>query len=53
MWMWKGLIWLRKCFTHKLLAYDHDVNTVGENTDTTKKSREALLHASKELGLEN
>jgi hypothetical protein len=38
--------------THQLLAYAADVNTVGENTVTTQKNKEALLEASNEVGLE-
>jgi hypothetical protein len=38
--------------THQLLAYADDVNIVAGNTDTIKKNKEALLDASKEVGLE-
>jgi hypothetical protein len=36
---------------HQLLAYAHEINIVEENTDTIKKNTEALLDASKEVGL--
>jgi hypothetical protein len=37
---------------HQLLPYADEVNVVGENVDTIKKKAEALLYASKEVGLE-
>jgi hypothetical protein len=38
--------------THQLLAYADEDNIVGENIDTIKKNAEALLDASKKVGLE-
>jgi hypothetical protein len=37
---------------HQLLAYDDDVNILGDNIDTTKKNTETLIDASKEVGLD-
>jgi hypothetical protein len=38
--------------THQLLAYADDINIVGERIDAIKKNTEAVLDASKEVGLE-
>jgi hypothetical protein len=37
---------------HQLLAYTDDDNILGENIDTIQKNTDALLDASKEVGLE-
>jgi hypothetical protein len=38
--------------THQLLAHSDDVNLLGDNIDTIKKNKEALIDANKEVGLE-
>jgi hypothetical protein len=38
--------------THQLLAYADDANLLGDNIDTIKESKETLIDASKEVGLE-
>jgi hypothetical protein len=38
--------------THQLLAYAHDVNLLGINTESIKRNTETLTDASKEIGLE-
>jgi hypothetical protein len=38
--------------THQLLAYADDVNLLGDNIHTVKKSTETSIDASKEVGLE-
>ena len=38
--------------THQLLAYADDVNILGESVHTVKKNAEALVAATKEIGLE-
>ena len=38
--------------THQLLAYADDVNILGGNVHTVKENVEALVFATKEIGLE-
>ena len=38
--------------THQLLAYDDDVNILGGSVDIVKINSEALVAATKEIGLE-
>jgi hypothetical protein len=38
--------------THQLLVYVDDVNSLGKNINIIKKNAEALVDASKEIGLE-
>jgi hypothetical protein len=38
--------------THQLSSYGDDVNIMRENIDTVKKNTEALLEASKNVGLD-
>ena len=38
--------------THQLLAYVDDVNILGESAHTVKENTEALVIATKEIGLE-
>jgi len=38
--------------THQILVYADDVNILGGSIHTTKKQTEALVVASKEIGLE-
>jgi hypothetical protein len=38
--------------TRQLLAYADDVNLLGDNIDNIKKTKETLIDASKEVGLE-
>jgi hypothetical protein len=35
---------------HQLLAYVDEVNLLGDNIDTTKKNKETLINASREVG---
>ena len=50
------LVLVSGCFpfsgTHQLLAYADDVNILGGSVQTVKKNAEALVAATKEIGLE-
>jgi hypothetical protein len=39
--------------THQLLVYADDVNLLRYNIDTIKRNTEAVIDATKEVGLEN
>jgi retron-type reverse transcriptase len=47
----KNQVGLKLNWTHQLLAYADDVNLLGDNLDTIKKSTETLTDASTEGGL--
>jgi hypothetical protein len=38
--------------THKLLVYADDINILGGSIHTVKKNKEALVVATKQIGLE-
>jgi hypothetical protein len=42
---------LKLNWTHQLLVYADDLNLLQENIDTVKKNTDALIDASKEVGL--
>jgi hypothetical protein len=48
----ENLVGLELNGTHQLLAYADDVNLLGDNIDTIKKTTEAIIDAGKEVGLE-
>jgi hypothetical protein len=37
---------------HQLLVHADDINMLGDNINAVKRNKEALLYASKEVGLE-